>query len=123
MNVFHQKLPRRAVIQSMIGSSILLPGIVSERLAAESPLAPRPSQFAPRAKRVIFLYATGGVSHIDTFDPKHNGRDGSGKDKLMGSRWASAANKDCGTTVTDLFPALRSVMPLLSSTTSTRGTR
>ena len=26
--------------------------------------------FAPRAKRVIFLFMHGGVSHIDTFDPK-----------------------------------------------------
>ena len=26
--------------------------------------------FAPRAKRVIFLYLNGGLSHVDTFDPK-----------------------------------------------------
>src|SRR5882672_5360831 len=26
--------------------------------------------FAPRAKSVIFLFMCGGVSHIDTFDPK-----------------------------------------------------
>ena len=25
---------------------------------------------APRAKRVIFLFMDGGVSHVDTFDPK-----------------------------------------------------
>jgi len=119
MNVFHRALSRRAVVRSMVGSSILLPGIISELMAADAspaespaagPLAPRSPQFPARAKRVIFLYATGGVSHIDTFDPKHNGRDGSGKDKLMGSRWTSAANKTCGTTVSDLFPALRSVM-------------
>ena len=28
------------------------------------------SHFAPRAKSVIFLFMCGGVSHIDTFDPK-----------------------------------------------------
>jgi hypothetical protein len=28
--------------------------------------------FAPRAKAVIFLFMCGGVSHIDTFDPKDN---------------------------------------------------
>ncbi|HZL36255.1 MAG TPA: DUF1501 domain-containing protein [Tepidisphaeraceae bacterium] len=28
--------------------------------------------FAPRAKSVIFLFMCGGVSHIDTFDPKDN---------------------------------------------------
>ncbi len=34
------------------------------------PLSPRLSHFAPRANRVIFLYMTGGVSHVDSFDPK-----------------------------------------------------
>lgn len=35
-----------------------------------SPLAARPPHFAPRAKRVIFLFMNGGPSHLDTFDPK-----------------------------------------------------
>src|SRR5438874_278830 len=26
--------------------------------------------FKPRAKRVIFLFSNGGMSHVDTFDPK-----------------------------------------------------
>ena len=26
--------------------------------------------FKPRAKRIIFLFMNGGVSHVDTFDPK-----------------------------------------------------
>jgi hypothetical protein len=30
------------------------------------------SHFPPRAKSVIFLFMCGGVSHIDTFDPKDN---------------------------------------------------
>ncbi len=34
------------------------------------PLAPRPSHFPARAKRVIFLFMNGGPSHVDTFDPK-----------------------------------------------------
>jgi hypothetical protein len=38
--------------------------------ATDSPLAPRPTHFAPRAKAVISLFMSGGVSHIDTFDPK-----------------------------------------------------
>jgi hypothetical protein len=32
--------------------------------------ATRAPHFAPRAKRVIFLFLNGGPSHIDTFDPK-----------------------------------------------------
>jgi hypothetical protein len=35
-----------------------------------NPLASRPAQFAPRAKRVIQLFMTGGPSHLDMFDYK-----------------------------------------------------
>src|SRR6266496_1090428 len=35
--------------------------------------------FAPRAKRVIFLYMSGGPSHIDLFDPKPKLRELNGK--------------------------------------------
>jgi len=40
------------------------------RAAILNPLAPKPSHFTPKAKAVIFLFAAGGPSHIDTFDPK-----------------------------------------------------
>jgi len=50
---------------------MLFPGILHELMADEG----RSSQdalphFKPRAKNIIFLFMTGGVSHIDTFDPK-----------------------------------------------------
>ena len=35
-----------------------------------SPVAPKPPQFAGKAKSVIFLFMEGGPSHLDTFDPK-----------------------------------------------------
>src|SRR5579883_2878625 len=35
-----------------------------------APLAPKPPHFAPKAKRVIFLFLNGGPSQVDTFDPK-----------------------------------------------------
>ena len=35
-----------------------------------SPYLPRSPHFKPRAKNVISLFMCGGVSHIDTFDPK-----------------------------------------------------
>src|SRR5581483_7571247 len=38
--------------------------------AAANPLAPKLPHFAPRAKRVIFLFMNGGPSHVDAFDPK-----------------------------------------------------
>lgn len=36
----------------------------------QGPLAPKTPHFPPRAKRVIFLFLNGGMSHVDTFDPK-----------------------------------------------------
>jgi len=38
--------------------------------AAEGPLAPRAGHFAGKAKHVIFLFLNGGLSQVDTFDPK-----------------------------------------------------
>src|SRR3954449_11268870 len=35
-----------------------------------SPLAIKQPQFPARAKRVIHIFANGGPSHVDTFDPK-----------------------------------------------------
>ena len=55
---------RRGVLRSLIGGSMLLPGIVSQLLAddaAPDPLAPKPTHFPPKATRVIFLYMSGGV--------------------------------------------------------------
>ena len=48
--------------------------------AAESnPLAPKPPHAPAKAKNIIYLFMHGGVSHVDTFDPKpelarHNGQ-------------------------------------------------
>src|SRR2546430_9220885 len=35
-----------------------------------SPLMPKPPQFPARARHVIHIFANGGPSHVDTFDPK-----------------------------------------------------
>src|SRR6185295_8299978 len=35
-----------------------------------NPYAPKPPNFKPRATAVISLFMSGGVSHVDTFDPK-----------------------------------------------------
>ena len=40
------------------------------RRSPNNPLAPKPPHFAARAKAVIYLFMHGGVSHVDTFDPK-----------------------------------------------------
>jgi len=63
-------MKRRTFIRSLAGSSLILPGVLSDLFAADDPLAPRAPHFKPRAKRVIFLHMSGGVSHVDSFDHK-----------------------------------------------------
>ncbi len=43
---------------------------VDKSAAGTNPLLPKPPQFAAKAKRVIHIFANGGPSHVDTFDPK-----------------------------------------------------
>ena len=62
---------RRQFLRSSVTGSLLFPGILQQVLAESSdPLIPREPHFPAKAKRVIFLFMTGGVSHVDTFDPK-----------------------------------------------------
>jgi hypothetical protein len=62
---------RRTFLRSAAASSILFPGIMNRLLADEGdPLAVREPHFPAKAKNVIFLFMTGGVSHIDTLAPK-----------------------------------------------------
>jgi hypothetical protein len=61
---------RRAFIRSAVAGSMIVPGVLSELLASDNPLAPKKPHFAPKAKSVIFLFMSGGVSHVDSFDPK-----------------------------------------------------
>src|SRR5881396_1435600 len=42
----------------------------AEGISANSPLAPRAPHFPAKAKRAIHIFANGGPSHVDTFDPK-----------------------------------------------------
>ncbi len=84
------------------------------------PLAPKPPHYRPKAKRVISLFMFGGISHMDTFDPKPEldrsdgmsvagnakfdtgGRSAPGK--LMKSPWAFRNYGKCGMPVSDLLP-------------------
>ena len=116
---------RREAIRSLVGGSLLLPGIVSELLAEDSapdPLAPKPSHFPGKAKRVIFIFSNGGVSHMDTFDYKPQLFAADGKTTGVGGGlsnkqavllkpgWAFRPGGQCGTLVSDLFPHLRECM-------------
>jgi hypothetical protein len=112
----------------MVGGSLLLPGIVSQLLAEDAassnsadPLAPRTSHFSPRAKRVIFLFMSGGVSHVDSWDPKpklvtdagktipvneFQGRKGDFQMFLKRPQWDFAPHGQSGTEVSALFPQM-----------------
>jgi hypothetical protein len=45
-------------------------GPIRPAIDSSQPYAPRPPHFAPRAKRILVLFASGAISHIDTFDYK-----------------------------------------------------
>ena len=115
---------RRHFLRSFVAGSTIMPGIVSELLAesgAIDPLAPRAPHFPARAKRVIFMNMSGGVSHVDTFDPKPRlvadhgkeiladhpeikNRPGYEKIFLKRPQWDFSAHGQCGTEVSALFP-------------------
>src|SRR6476469_8311758 len=79
--------------------------------------SPKP-HFAPKAKRVIFLFMKGGPSAIDTFDPKPLLERDHGKPypftrprvtfaktgTLLRSPWKFRQHGQCGHPVSDLFP-------------------
>ncbi|MEC9004750.1 MAG: DUF1501 domain-containing protein [Planctomycetota bacterium] len=65
---------RRFLLQAGGGAgAIALAAMTSPAQVAagtSNPLAPRPTHFKPRAKRVIWLFMHGGPSHVDLLDPK-----------------------------------------------------
>ncbi|HEX7859559.1 MAG TPA: DUF1501 domain-containing protein [Verrucomicrobiae bacterium] len=117
-------LRRREVLRSLVGGSILLPGILSQLLAdtASDPLAPKMPHHAAKAKRVLFIFSNGGVSHMDTFDHKPQLFKADGKTMGIGGGlsnqqrvllkpgWQFRPGGKCGTLVSDLFPYLRECM-------------
>src|SRR5262245_9632894 len=56
-------------LASLLDSERLLTAAPGPSVAA-NPLAARPPHFTPRARNVIFLFMSGGPSHVDLFDPK-----------------------------------------------------
>ena len=85
---------------------------------SSSPFAPHKPHHEPQAKNIIFLYMDGGVSQVDSFDPKprldkDHGKPFSAKinptqfDNIgttFKSPWAFKRYGQCGLTVSDIFP-------------------
>jgi hypothetical protein len=89
--------------------------------AALNPLAPKSPHHRPKAKRAIFLFMSGGPSHLETFDPKPelqrlNGerlpasfgpvktRRAVDKNKLLATRRTFRKYGQSGVEVSDLLP-------------------
>ncbi|HKA00708.1 MAG TPA: DUF1501 domain-containing protein [Candidatus Solibacter sp.] len=88
---------------------------------AKSPLAPRPQHFPAKAKAVISIFCYGGVSQVDTFDPKpelmkRQGETMTGVGNvvasmgtpggIMPSPWKFQKHGQCGMEISELFPHL-----------------
>lgn len=89
--------------------------------SAANPLAPRSPHFGAKAKRVIFLFMSGGPSHLETFDPKPDlqrlhgqklptsfgpvkTRRGVDKNKLLATRRKFQKHGQSGIDVSDWLP-------------------
>ena len=113
---------RRGFIQSLASASLFLPGVLHELMAETSsgtadisnPLAAKQPMFPAKAKRVIFLYMSGGASHVDTFDPKPKLIADHGKaykgDYLSAPHWDFKRYAKCDTEVSSLFPNVGACM-------------
>ena len=120
---------RRELLRRASGGfgALALAGLLGEEARAEgkdaenrNPLAIRAPHFAPKAKRVIFLFMHGGPSQVDSFDYKPLLQRDHGKPlpfakprvvssptgNLLGSPWKFAQHGQSGLWVSELFPHL-----------------
>lgn len=85
---------------------------------SDGPLSPKTPDFEPKVKNVIFCYMSGGLSHIDSFDPKPRLDKEAGKPmpfatertmfnqdgNIFPSPWEFKRYGESGIPVSDLFP-------------------
>ena len=104
-------------LAALMGEQALAATVGSQ---APSPLALKPPHFAPKAKRVIFLFMHGGPSQVDTFDYKPLLKRDHGKPlpfkrpkvvssetfNLLKSPWEFKQHGQSGMWVSELFPEL-----------------
>ncbi|MES2794258.1 MAG: DUF1501 domain-containing protein, partial [Planctomycetota bacterium] len=126
--MFEAPLSRRqALMRSAAGfGSLALSSLMAETARADSapsaanPLAVRMPHHAARAKRIIFIFLSGGPSQVDTFDYKPLLERDNGKpfpfDKpkvqfnstgnLLKSPWKFKQHGQSGLWISELFPKL-----------------
>jgi len=127
-NRFQSSLNRRQMLKrfangfGMLGvAGLFADDFIASALAGaadSNPLTVTPPQFPAKAKRVIFLFMSGGPSHVDTFDPKPRLLTDMGKPlpfekpklertktgNLLGSPWKFEKHGQSGIEVSELFP-------------------
>jgi hypothetical protein len=118
--------------ESALGvGSLALASLLDERLFAApplDPLAPRPPHFAPKAKRLVYLFMAGAPSQVDLLDPKpalrkHDGQPIpeelvkgerfafiKGTPRLLGSPYEFEKCGRSGTEVSSLLPRFRTIV-------------
>lgn len=96
--------------------------------ASANPLAARPPHFAPKAKRVIYLFMAGAPSHLELFDHKPQLAKFNGtlppaellkgyraafinpQSKLLGPKFKFTRHGQCGAELSELLPKLAEVV-------------
>jgi hypothetical protein len=115
---------RQALESAACGFGYLaLAGLAAEQASAADPLAPKKPHHKAKARRVIFLFMQGGVSHVDSFDHKprldkddgkrlsfddarvlaNTGMRGSSQ-RVMKPMWKFSKHGECGRWASALFP-------------------
>src|SRR6266478_3486887 len=107
--------------QGLLGAPASVAGACDAKASGYNPYAAKQPHFPPRARRVISLFMSGGVSHIDTFDPKpalakYAGQPLTGKGEvivrqgnpgpLMPTPFQFRKYGQCGMDVSELFPSI-----------------
>lgn len=107
-----------------LGSIALGSLLAKDRIAANEnrPLAPRPPHFAPKAKRVVYLFNAGAPSHLELYDykPELTKRNGQlppaellkdyraafikPNSALLGPKYSFAKHGNCGMELSEILP-------------------
>lgn len=131
-----ESINRRQALQSVaLGFGGLALSAMCHQLQAQD-VGSAPFHFAPRAKRVIFMFMKGGPSQVDTFDYKPKLQQDDGKalpfakprvqfaptGNLLGSPWRFRQYGDSGVHVSDLFPHVAQCVDDMCFLNSVHGT-
>ena len=109
----------RGLLASPLSAPLSAPSVTqAAEVARSNPLQPRTTQLPPQVKSVIFCFMSGGVSAVDSFDPKPRLKIDHGKPmpvpikptmfnsngNIMASPWEFRKRGRSGIPVSDLFP-------------------